>query len=200
MIEHVSRMYDGRYQEGSISDPAMAAYSRIAKVLRDTFNPTFAMDVGCGGGALVVGLQSYGVFAYGVEGSAYAYNLLPDLITLHDLTEPYTLSDEIRYDLITCFDVGEHIPEEHVEVFVRNIVHFAHANSTIVFGAAHIGQDGHGHVNCQHPVYWLERFLPYQWLVDPAKSEEVRRRITAQPGTDYLWWVPRNLMVLRRSK
>jgi ribosomal protein L11 methylase PrmA len=192
----ISEMYHAQYQYDSQDEKAREASDEIAKVLSDYFHPKSAFDVGCGGGALIRGFLACGVDAYGVEGSQHAVALMPERIELADLRTKMMWNGGA--DLVTCFDVAEHIEAGFAEIFVENILARCHSTSHIVFGAAGEGQDGLGHVNCQHPVYWIGLFRNHGWEVLPTDSEYVRADIKRQPHTNHLWWVAKNLMVFSR--
>ena len=53
------------------------------------------------------------------------------------------------FDLALCLDVGEHIPESRVGVFLDNITQFA---DTLLLACASPGQGGHHHVNEQRAL------------------------------------------------
>jgi hypothetical protein len=193
MPSDVSKMYDEGYQQGSVEGPILQAFDWIAEVLFNTFAPHTAIDLGSGGGALVRGLLARGVDAYGVEGSESGVALTPGKILHHDLRIPLQLG--YRFDLVTCFDTAEHIEEEFAEVFAASVVRCVSPTGVVVFGAAGEGQDGHGHVNCQHPCYWMERLIGL--TVDPILSEHVRRLVKSNSIHSSVWWVAKNLFVLR---
>lgn len=192
-------VYFQRYQEDSVSEKALAAYAQIADVLKESFRPRNAMDVGCGGGALVRGLKERGIDAYGIEGSSHAVALLPDRIEHHDLRQPYPKKTIAfgGYDLVTSFDVGEHIEMECHETFADTFKTLMGNRGTLVFGAAPEGQDGLGHVSCAHPCHWIDLFERRGFRLMAAWSESVRAAVKAREGTDFLWWVSKSLLVFK---
>lgn len=105
------------------------------------------LDVGCGEGFLCKEFRQLGIDAYGVDGDQ-----LPGVDQVVDLTQPLGMSG---FDLVCCFEVGEHLPEQAAEVLVDSL---CQASDLIVFSAAIPGQGGPGHVNEQWPDYWVEKF------------------------------------------
>lgn len=195
----VSGIYHSQYQLDSVAEQALAAYDAIAGVLVRTFSPKTAIDVGSGGGALIRGLMKRGVDAVGLEGANTAVALLPDRITLQDLRSP--LKPEVRRfnELVTSFDVAEHIEPEYADAFIDNLVSCVAPWGTIVLGPAPEGQDGLGHVNCQHPTYWIEKMEGRGFALFSHLSNEIREEIKSIEGTNFLWWVPKNLMVFQMA-
>jgi cyclopropane fatty-acyl-phospholipid synthase-like methyltransferase len=95
----------------------------------DNFN---FLDLGCSGGQLVVDFSKKGNLAIGLEGSDYSvkhnranwpehYNKI--LFTC-DVTKPYSLyqnNDKILFDIITAWEVVEHIAEKDMNSFFTHI-------------------------------------------------------------------------------
>jgi cyclopropane fatty-acyl-phospholipid synthase-like methyltransferase len=145
----VSELYGAHYQRDSLQEAGISAFDVIADELVKMFKPKTAMDVGCGGGALIRGLLARGVDAYGIEGSTHAKQYMPDRIQTWDLRNPLLLP--MDFDLVTCTDVGEHIEYEGHENFCNTIASLVRVGGWLWFGAAGEGQDGLGHVACEHP-------------------------------------------------
>jgi cyclopropane fatty-acyl-phospholipid synthase-like methyltransferase len=196
-LQVLDETYFAQYQADSVSDQALAAYDQIADVLKAQFRPRNACDVGSGGGALIRGLQKRNVDAVGIEGSIHAVRLMPGSIVHHDLRQPYK-AESISfggYDLVTSFDVGEHIEAEYHGVFCDSIKGMMGNRGYLVFGAAGQGQDGLGHVACFHPCHWIDLFEKRGFRLMAGRSESVRAEIEARDGTNFLWWCAKNLLV-----
>lgn len=193
--DEVTWTYNKPYQNDSVAERALVAFDKIAQVLVHNFHPKTAIDVGSGGGALIRGFERRGVDAVGIEGSVHAVALYPDRIHLADLRA--TLPREIRgmNELTTSFDVAEHISPEYADTLVDNVISVTAPWGAIVFGPAPEGQDGLGHINCQHPTYWIEKFAAKGFDLFPAMSNKLRTEIKSHPEASFLWWVAKNLMV-----
>jgi|LSQX01.2.fsa_nt_gb 2-polyprenyl-3-methyl-5-hydroxy-6-metoxy-1,4-benzoquinol methylase len=78
------------------------------------FSPVKTLDVGCAKGFMVKALYERGVDAYGIDASEYAISKASE--TLTDRVKLGLASDlpyeNEEFDLVTIFDVLEHIPEE----------------------------------------------------------------------------------------
>jgi len=94
--------------------------------------PIKTMDLGCSGGQLVVDFHNRGHIAVGLEGSDYSvkhnranwpewYNKI--LFTC-DVTEEYQVTNNnepVKFDLITAFEVVEHIHPTELQMFFNQI-------------------------------------------------------------------------------
>jgi hypothetical protein len=189
----VSSVYFDQYQRDSVDEKAIDAAEVIGDALARHFTPESSMDLGCGGGALVRALVNRGVDAWGVEGSVFGQRLLPLRIHLWDLRAP--LAYDRKYELVTCFDVAEHIEEEYADVLVDNVVNNTLPWGFAVFGPAPEGQDGLGHVNCQHPSYWIEKFEARGFGLLSRETNLLRQEVKSDARHAHLWWVAKNLMV-----
>ena len=156
----------------------------VCGALNDIIKPKKVVDVGCAIGDLVKGWLDLGVDAYGVEGSPGAKEFLevPDhRILFHDLRErlPNWSHDNVwvnsTTDLVTCFEVAEHIEEEYADQFVDNLV-FLEAPE-ILISAAPPGQGGHYHVNCQPYEYWVEKFRARGYARVKLAEEKIKKAL-----------------------
>ena len=137
----------------------------VCGAINDVVKPKRVVDVGCATGDLINGWIELGVDAYGVEGSPGAREFLEcpgERVVFHDLRIPMEndrhmfIGDHNPIDLVTCFEVAEHIEEEFADQFVDNLVIFGAPE--ILISAAPPGQGGHYHVNCQPYEYWIQKF------------------------------------------
>ena len=152
-------VYDTEFFAGR-SETVTRSAAVVVPVLMRLFEPRSVLDVGCGQGEWVEAFRAGGVDAYGVDIAA------PDEAHYfrRDLTEPFKWRPmpedrEWGFDLVLCLETGEHIPEESSSTLINTIAHAA--NHYVVFGAAVPGQAGKGHINCQPPEWWHQRFAAY---------------------------------------
>jgi len=122
--------YDRDYFEGEKIKPSFWAQFKLGRALENhieaffrtiflkfLFRPRTLLDVGCGKGELVFWLRRLGVEAFGVDISDYAIsNARPQI-------RPYLKREGITnlpygdnsFDLVTTFDVLEHIEEKNLD-------------------------------------------------------------------------------------
>jgi 2-polyprenyl-3-methyl-5-hydroxy-6-metoxy-1,4-benzoquinol methylase len=90
------------------------------------------LDLGCAGGGLVWDFLIAGNESYGIEGSDYSllngraeWRILRDHLFTADIAKPFRVRDtagrEVMLDLITAWEVLEHIPEPDLSALVSNI-------------------------------------------------------------------------------
>lgn len=103
-----------------------------------------ALDIGCGSGGVVADFIARKHFAVGLDGSDINYyrdngywQLIPHLHTC-DITSPFSFKDQkaeqIKFDVISMWEVFEHIPE-HLCSGVLNNVHKNLSSNGIFIGS-----------------------------------------------------------------
>jgi cyclopropane fatty-acyl-phospholipid synthase-like methyltransferase len=196
-----SVLYHEGYQQGSVEEKALRAAEVIAAAIASEFQPDSVLDVGSGAGALVRAFLLLGKDSRGVDGSLHIKHVAEQVwggdafLDIADLRKPYFAGR--KFDVVTCFDVAEHIEEQYAGTLCRTLVNNTNEGGHILLGPAPEGQDGVGHVNLQHPTYWIEKMENYGAKLLPHVSERLRRSIRLRPEHNTLWWVAKNLMVFR---
>lgn len=118
-------------------------------------NPKRVLDVGCALGFLVESFWDRGVEAWGMDVSSYAIeNVRRDMrpyCRVASATEPLAG----RYDLITCIEVLEHMPEDEATQAARNI---SGATDTLLFSSTPYDVSEPTHLNVRPIVSWLKLF------------------------------------------
>jgi ubiquinone/menaquinone biosynthesis C-methylase UbiE len=93
-------------------------------LIREVFQPTKALDLGCGPGALMHLLWEIGVNVEGIDFAESSLHLatpeVRDRITIGHVTDP-TLKPAKAYDLVICREVLEHLTVLQVRQAVANM-------------------------------------------------------------------------------
>ena len=118
--------------------------------------PQSYLDLGSGTGAMVNFARKMGVPAIGVD----LINGPEHWFLHHDLTQPLDLQS--TFDLITCLEVAEHLPEDGGAVLIETIARHMPVGGRLLFSAAPPGQHGEHHINCQPAMYWRSRLYEYK--------------------------------------
>ncbi len=133
------------------------------------------LDIGCGIGLQTARLQELGwQQTIGAEYSPFAIDMIEPGVTVvpFDLTlRRHTLGEPVA--CVICTETAEHISEQHSLTIVENVA--AQARDVIVWSAAAPGQEWEGHINLQHPGYWLQRFRIHGWVLDEVRTAQLRQ-------------------------
>lgn len=153
--------------------------------------PTSYLDIGCGA-ATTVALMAKLLDLNEVMG----IDLYPTSILVHkmDLNEPVDLG---RYfDLVTCWEVGEHLYPHSADIFCETVVR--HVGDVLVFTAARPEQGGHRHINCQPPEYWQEKLVALGLEYDEDLTNRLKNVWGYTAGACI--WLTQNAQVFRKPK
>jgi SAM-dependent methyltransferase len=130
-------------------------FGRIADEVTRSFRPRRVFDAGCALGYLVQAFWDRGVEAWGRDISQYAHSRIrPDLRTYCSIG---SISDPIEgeYDLVTCIEVLEHMPEEQAARAVENM---ANVTDRVLFSSSPIDFKEATLITVRPPLYWLRLF------------------------------------------
>jgi SAM-dependent methyltransferase len=147
-------------------------YRILAQCIENVTHPKSVLDIGCGCGHAVTYFDERGIPAYGWDGdpASKLHSERPDLIRILDFRDEIILPT--RYDLVICTETAEHIDEEFGSALVDTVAESV--GRILVWSAAQSGQEWPGHVNLQHPDYWIAKLEPYGLSVDLAKTLVLR--------------------------
>lgn len=98
----------------------------IAHIIKDIFNPTSCVDVGCCTGDIAAALNDCGVPTHGIEGSTLGQqyrHLAPDRYITVDLRD-FVRLDQV-WDLAMCIEVFSIIESKWHPQVMDNLVHLA---------------------------------------------------------------------------
>lgn len=166
-------------------------YRRLAEAIHAVLGAGAprAVDLGCGIGAATARLAELGWEILGVDGAEEAQRMKEPgfSMVVRDLTDPSLLVGAealpsvlrskamflgYRAPIVICTETAEHLPESAAHVLVNHCV--ALAEEWIVWSAAPPGALWPGHVNCQPPRYWLEKFAARGWVEEPERTMRLR--------------------------
>ena len=167
-IEPKGTMYDNTHHKTFVD--------RV-KEIADGNKIKFA-DLGCSGGGLVKDFIDGGYQAIGIEGSDYSqknkraeWATIPDNLFTADITKPFFITDESNgtglCDIVTAWDVLEHIHENDLGVLIANIRNSLKTNGLFVASVATFEDRPH-HVTLKEKDWWINLFKKYKMLeADP---------------------------------
>lgn len=140
---------------------------------------TKILDLGCSSGAYISNMHDIGFFAIGLEGSDYSkinkrgpWAYLADFVLFTtDITKPFEIilnekKSVEKFDIITSFEVFEHLKENDIESLFKNIKKHTHFNSRLILSISteddfYEGLNLHQTVKSQD--WWMTKFLSLGW-------------------------------------
>ncbi|MEM5422989.1 glycosyltransferase [Paraburkholderia ferrariae] len=136
-------------------------FGKIADELIRTFRVRRVFDAGCAKGFLVEALWERGVTTFGRDVSRYAISEVRadvrKFCSVGSLTE--VIKDS--YDLITCIEVLEHMPEDEALIAIANMTAAA---DIVVFSSSPSDFDEPTHVNVRPTIYWMRAFAKHGFV------------------------------------
>lgn len=205
-FETTSQLYDAYYRarDGGRTfqrdEGWLHFFEGIAEKIVSSLQPESVLDAGCIWGFLVEGFRQRGVEAFGVDISEHAIGSVHPSIKPYcwvgSLAEPFPRT----YDLITCIEALEHMPQEQAEQAVKNICQHT---ADVLFSSTPFDYQDAALFNVQPPEYWAELFacqgffrdVDYDasfltpWAVRFRRQDEpLPRRVRAYERKFFLLW------------
>lgn len=161
---------------------------RLAEWIKETINPTYLLDIGCGPGTYIEEYLRQEIPAQGIE---------PDVRADHRHIKPGSLTDVISdtADLVVCLEVLEHIDPAFEDYVVANLAATVEPMGRLILSAAQPGQGGTGHINNRPRQYWIDRLEDLGLTYDEDATDELRDYM--QSGYHMGWFV-NNVSVFKR--
>lgn len=145
----------------------------------EDIRPGFSfLDVGCGPMGMVDLALNMDHDAYGIDAD---FNLLqtvdnPQRLILTDFRYTHIVLP-INFDVIWSVEVGEHIPEDCVDHYLRTLCGHTEREGLLIFTAARGANTG-SHVNCQPPEYWIEKIEKYRFAFYETLTRDLKEHST----------------------
>jgi GT2 family glycosyltransferase/SAM-dependent methyltransferase/Tfp pilus assembly protein PilF len=138
-------------------------FGTLARTLIERYRPRTTLDVGCAKGFLVEHLRDGGVEAFGLDVSPYAISQVREDIRPYCHVATGAGSMTGQFDLITCIEVAEHMPEP---VAKAAIVEMCAHSDQIIFSSTPDGFEEPTHINLHPAEYWIELFQQQGFFPD----------------------------------
>ena len=150
-------------------------------------NAQSIVDLGCGNGYYVKEMRKAGLNADGFDGNPNTPTITGGVCGVLDLAEVKQL--ESCYDWVVSFEVGEHLPKQFEDSFMKNLD--LNNKKGIILSWAVVGQGGTGHFNEQNNDYVKSKICEFGYLND-IKAENSLRNNSGLP------WFKNTIMVFRK--
>ena len=152
--------YDTIYQMDAVPDESRVDfYNATAKQIASLFSPKTILDVGCATGYLLSGFRDLDIDCFGIDISEWAIAQIKErdrsYAKAQSLFDSLPESFPQHYDLVTCIEVAEHIPEENADKLVKRLCQLG---DYVVFSSSPSDFEDKTHCNVQQAEYWCKRF------------------------------------------
>jgi len=164
---------DHKFPRGTVNDDTRwPRFCKKAEMIFQGRKIRF-LDIGCAGGGLVFDFLIRGHDAAGIEGSDLNrmlerahWGVIPDHLFTCDAAEPYRFlsvdgDHPIKFDLISCWEVLEHIPAASLAQFFRNVKeHLAQDGLFVASVATFEDRDA------ETGAVWHKTVRPKEWWLE----------------------------------
>lgn len=162
--------------------------ARLAQWIDQTFEPMEVLDVGCGPGIYVKAMNDEGINAVGIDIDSRIKNR-------ENVFQESLFETKRKSELVLCLEVAEHINSDLSDQIVESIIGTIKPGGALIWSAAHPGQGGVGHINCQPKEFWEDKFLT-KGLVRNLTLEKL---MIEYIKSDYhMGWFAQNAMIFER--
>jgi hypothetical protein len=186
MRKRLASFYSGEMYAEDTSSPSAAV---VVPMVVELIHPASVLDVGCRRGAWLSAFLANGIKKIvGLDGDYIDPSTLKfpaDCFRSTNLSDKFEIPAE-KFDLATCLEVAEHLPERHAKYLIGKLTSAA---PQVLFSAAPPGQWGGGHINCKPLSYWRKIFEDCGFrTLDPF-----RPRI--RDDQRVAWWYRQNMVM-----
>jgi len=165
-------------EEGPFAD-------RLAEWIKSNLNPKTVLDMGCGPGTYVNALRKHGVKATGIDIDPRVKN--KEWLKQEDMFDTVSTGQ-----VVLCLEVAEHISGDKSDEVAKVVANAVVKGGTLIWSAAHPGQGGVGHINCQEKNYWEQKLQAYGL----KRSVNIEKELIDFIKSGYhMGWFVSNLMV-----
>lgn len=151
------------------------------------------LDIGCAGGGMVQDFVELGWDAIGIDGSDYSqkicrasWGVIPDNLFTADATKPFSVAlyfgetqeftgDPFHFDVITAWEVIEHIKEDDLPQFFDNILSHLGSGSLFICSVANYAyiEEGIVYHETVKPIEWWEEKIPSFGFIRRTDLEDI---------------------------
>lgn len=179
--------YDHQIPKGTMADNThhVPFVERVEEMSEG--NKIVFADLGCSGGGLVKDFIDRGHNAIGIEGSDYSkvnrraeWVTIPEHLHTADITKPFFITSgdgaAAVCDMITAWDVMEHIAEQDLGGVLANIRNNLKTGGLFVCSIATFPDEPH-HVTLKEEPWWVEKFAKFKLIKYAKPSFEVHHMV-----------------------
>jgi SAM-dependent methyltransferase len=184
----------------------------IRRLIISTMKPESLLDIGCARGCFLKRIVDVGIPALGIDMSKAAWDNAISGMQKHIKVGSIIDLVKDKYDVVTAFDVMEHIYEDDLSDVISTLK--ATAKKFIIFNICAAADNENtftikrdkkipvelewlavsGHVTIRHRAWWKEKLEDNNWEVD----EELINKWFADDDFDFSSWKRHNVLILKR--
>jgi 2-polyprenyl-3-methyl-5-hydroxy-6-metoxy-1,4-benzoquinol methylase len=165
---------------------------RLAVWIKDALKPSRVVDLGCGPGMYVAALREVGIKdTYGYDIDQRIADRDADGLHCRSFLDLYDPAD-----VTMCIEVAEHIPAANEINVVEAVSRNTRPGGTLIWSAAHPGQGGVGHINCQPKEHWEGLLSRAKMRRDFKREDDMLRWIKSGY---HMGWFRLNAMTFVRA-
>ncbi len=182
--------------------PYMAYFQALEEVFDFSIANSF-VDLGCNNGRLIealyrkfphVDVSGHDYFEWSKQ---YADPSIRDKVIIGDLSKPYKFEKE--YDFVNCSEVGEHIPREAEDAFIKNLVDATRDILILTWSNQKTDHDGQ-HLNPRPKSYIIDKLEKSGMAHWKSASSKLSSSLANKlEGIGYQWWA-HNIMVFKKKR
>lgn len=161
---------------------------RLANWISTESTALTVLDIGCGPGTYVRALREVGVDAIGID--------TDERVSEQEYLSQQSLFDtKLQAQLVLCLEVAEHIDSSLSDAIAASVAGAVEPGGMLLWSAAHPGQGGTGHINCQPKSYWHSKLKE----AGLERDEETESKLLNYVKAGYhMGWFYLNGMVFRK--
>ena len=161
---------------------------RLANWISTESTALTVLDIGCGPGTYVRALREVGVDAIGID--------TDERVSEQEYLSQQSLFDtKLQAQLVLCLEVAEHIDSSLSDAIAASVAGAVEPGGMLIWSAAHPGQGGTGHINCQPKSYWHSKLKE----AGLERDEETESKLLNYVKAGYhMGWFYLNGMVFRK--
>lgn len=195
---------DSVYNDSEFKDRKRTTYFEYGEAIKEVFNPSSIIDMGCANGYLLEYFHKNGIWKFaGLEGAEAAFKYMPmeikEKVYKADLSKDVNVLPSKKFYLVNCTEVGEHIPCKYEEVFLKNMVKFTDRYLVLSWAdtwEGWLGFDKQQHVNPRSKRYVKNKLKDAELYYNKMLTDSLVKSLKKRKNV-FGHWV-RNIMVFEK--